>query len=92
MYFLFLPDCDDLSSVQRNAVHLRDKDGGHSFIEGGTVHVDSGANWQHETSDTLIDAVVFLETSERDRESGGAKNKKMYQKLKKDMVENSAQS
>ena len=74
--YSILPDCDDLSSVQRDAVHLRNKDGGHSFIKGGTVHVDGGANWQHETSDTFVDAVVFLETSERDRESGGAKKKR----------------
>ncbi len=33
----------------KTKIYLRNKDGGHSFVESSSVHVDSGANGQHES-------------------------------------------
>ena len=64
------PDCDDLTHIQVNTVHLCNKDGRHCFIEGSSVHVHCSSHGQYETCHTFVNAVVFLQTAECDGESG----------------------
>jgi hypothetical protein len=40
---------DGGAMIQKTKIYLRNKDGGHSFVESSSVHVDSGANGQHES-------------------------------------------
>lgn len=58
------PDGDNLARVQLDAVHLGNEDGSHSFIQGGSVHVDGGADRQHKTSDSFVNTQVLLQTAE----------------------------
>lgn len=60
------PDSNDLAHVQRVVIKLSDEDGRHRLIERCAVHVDGGAHWEHEASDSLVDAVVLLSTAEGD--------------------------
>ena len=55
-------DGEDLSGIQLVVVELGDEDGRHTLEDGGTVHVDSGADGQDETADAFVHAVVFLHT------------------------------
>ena len=32
--------------------HLGDEDGGHGLVQRGPVHVDGGADWEHEPTET----------------------------------------
>lgn len=64
------PDGDDLSEVQLVIVHLGDKDGRHGLVERGAVHVDRGADRQHEADDAPVDVVVLQEALEGDRQRG----------------------
>lgn len=72
--FFDVPHGDDLSSIQCDVVHLGDKDGRHSLVEGGAVHVDGGADGQHKASHPFIDLQVFLQTAEGDGQRARAGN------------------
>ena len=65
-----LPDSDDLAGIKVDSIHLGDKDGGNSFIEGGTIHIHRGSHRQHKAGDALVNTVVLLQTTERDRQGG----------------------
>ena len=54
-----LPDGDDLAEVQLVVVDLSDEDGGHRLVERRAVHVDGGADRQHEADDAAVDVVVL---------------------------------
>ena len=60
------------------SVHLGDKDGGHSLVERGAVHVDGGADGQHEAGDPLVDAVILLQAAKRHRQRGSAEMGEAY--------------
>lgn len=49
-----LPNCDDLSSIKIDVIHLGDKNGSNSFVERSAIHVHSGSDGQHKASHTLI--------------------------------------
>lgn len=66
MVKLSQPDSDNLARVQLDAVHLGNEDGGHSLIQGSSVHVDGGADRQHETGDSFVNTQVLLQTAEGD--------------------------
>ena len=75
------PDRDDLANVEVNAVHLCYKDGCDSLVERRAIHVDSGANGQHEACHSLVDAVVLLQTPECDGEGRRTERKKIKSKI-----------
>lgn len=54
-----LPNGDDLSKVEFIVVHLGYKNGRHSLVEGGPVHVDGGPHRQHKADDASVNVVVF---------------------------------
>lgn len=66
MVKLSRPDCDNLARVQLDAVHLSNEDGGHGLIQGSSVHVDGGADRQHEAGDSFVNTQVLLQTAEGD--------------------------
>lgn len=39
-----LPDGENLTKVKIHVIHLSDKDGSHSLVEGGAIHVDGGTH------------------------------------------------
>lgn len=51
---------------------MGDEDGGHSLVECGAVHVDCGADRQHEANDASVDVIVLEEALEGDRQSSRA--------------------
>lgn len=55
-----LPDRDDFSDSEMNAVHLCYEYGGDSFVESRSVHIDSGTNCHDEPGYTGINLVVLL--------------------------------
>lgn len=67
-----LPDGDDLTEVHLHVVDLGNKDGRQRLVQSRAVHVDGGADRQHEARDPLVDAVVLLQTLEGDGQRGGA--------------------
>lgn len=64
----FSPDSNNLAPVERNPVHLSDKDGGHSLIKRCAIHVDGGTHREDKTCYSLVDAQVLLQASECDRQ------------------------
>lgn len=72
----FSPDGNNLAPVERNPIHLGNKDGGHRLIKRRAVHVDGRAHWEHKTCYSLVDAQVLLQAPECDRQgTGTAANK-----------------
>ena len=61
-----LPDCNNLSAVQADVIHLGDKDGCHSLIQCGAVHVNGCTYGQHEASHTFINFQILLQAAEGD--------------------------
>lgn len=51
---------------------MGDEDGRHGLVERSAVHVDGGADRQHEADDASVDVVVLQEALEGDRQSGRA--------------------
>ena len=51
---------------------MSDKDGCHSLIEGGAVHVDGGAHGEDEARHPFIHMVVLLQAAEGDGQGGRA--------------------
>lgn len=49
---------------------MGDEDGRHGLVERGAVHVDGGADGQHEADDAPVDVVVLQEALEGDRQRG----------------------
>ena len=64
------PDSDNLTNVKWDAVHLSNKDGGHSLVQGGAVHVDGRPYGDNKPCYTLVYSVVFLQTAECDGHRG----------------------
>lgn len=73
-YKKYLPDGNNVAHVKRIVIHLGDEDGGDGLIERCAIHVNSCTNWEDKSSNSLIDAIVLLSTSERDRQRGRAGN------------------
>lgn len=48
------PDSDNLTRVKYDAVHLGDEDGCNRLIQSSAIHVDGGTDWEHKTSDSLV--------------------------------------
>lgn len=67
-----LPDGENLAKVKFHAINLSNKDGCHGLVEGGAVHVDSGAHGQDEPRHSFIHTDVLLQTAEGDGEGGRA--------------------
>lgn len=67
--YAIIPDGHNLARVKVDAVHLGNKDGCHSLIEGSPVHVDGGADGEDETGHSLINAQVLLKATEGDWQS-----------------------
>lgn len=65
-----LPDRDDLTKVELVVVYLGDENRSHGLVERCAVHVDGGADRQHEADDASVDVVVLKEALEGDRQSG----------------------
>ena len=61
-----LPDCNNLSAVQADVIHLGDKDGCHSLIQCGAVHVNGCTDGQHEASHTFINFQILLQAAKGD--------------------------
>ena len=57
--------------VERDVVHLRDKDGGNCDKERGAVHVDRGANGQDKLRDARVHLVLVFHGAEGDGKCGG---------------------
>lgn len=70
MWQQYTPDSDDLAKVQLVVVDLGDKDGSHSLVERGAVHVDGGAHRQHKAGDAPVNAVVLQQALEGDGQCG----------------------
>lgn len=64
------PDGDDLTEVQLMVVDLRNKDGGHSFVERSAIHVDGSTHRQHEACNASVNVVVLQQALEGDRQRG----------------------
>jgi len=71
-----IPDGENLPKVQVHVIDLSNKDGCHSLVEGGAIHVDGGANRKDKTCHSFIHMVVFLKTTEGDGKSSRAGHKK----------------
>lgn len=69
---LVLPDSNNLAHVQGVVIHLGDEDGSDRLIECRSIHVDGGTHRENKSSNPLVNAIVLLSTSERDRQRGGA--------------------
>lgn len=67
-----LQDGDDLDEVEGPVVQLCDEDGGNALEQGGSVHVDRGADGEDETADALGHAVVLLHALHHQGQGGGA--------------------
>ena len=55
-----------------DVVHLRDEDGCDGDEDGRAVHVDGGADRQHELGDPLVHLVVDPHAAEGDGQSSGS--------------------
>lgn len=78
----FSPDSNDLAPVERDPIHLGDKDGGHRLIKRCAVHVNGRAHWEHKTCYSLVDAQVLLQAPECDRQGTGTAANKVEEKVK----------
>ena len=63
----YLPYDHYLNEAELHVVDLSYKYCRHCLIEGGTVHVDGGANRQDESGDTCVQSQVLLQTFEGHR-------------------------
>jgi len=70
---LHSPHSHNLASIQDNTIHLGNKDGGHRFIKGCTVHVDGCSDREDKSGHALIDSQVFFQATEGNRQSSGTK-------------------
>lgn len=70
MDWMDIPYSEDLSKVHVHVVDLGYEESCDSFIQGGAVHVDGGAHWQHEACHSLIYPIVLLQTLKGDRQRG----------------------
>lgn len=59
-----------------DAVHLGNEDSCNRLIQGSSVHVDGGTDWEDETSDSLVNTQVLLQTTEGDGQSTSTGRKK----------------
>lgn len=64
-----------MAKVQLVVVDLGYKDGRHSLIECGTVHVNGGSHGQHEANDAPVNVIVLQEALEGDRQRGRTREK-----------------
>lgn len=67
-----LPDGENLAKVKVHVIDLSNKDGCHSLVEGGAVHVDGGAHREDETCHSFIHVVVLFQTAEGDGQGSRA--------------------
>ena len=56
----FVPCRDDFPHGQVYSSHLCYENYSHGFIEGGTVHVDGGANWQDKSRYPLVNFILLF--------------------------------
>lgn len=82
MMLLDLHDGDEVSCLEDLVVHLRDEDGGDGDEERGAVHVDGGADGQHELGDAPVH-LGLLHAAERDGKSRGTGPRKVKKREKK---------
>lgn len=68
--YLFSPDSDQLAKVQVILVDLSYEDGCHCFIQGCSIHVDSGSHWKHKSSNLPVNSTVLQETLHSDWQRG----------------------
>lgn len=68
-------DGDDLDEVQRESVKLSDEDRGYALEAGGSVHVNSGSDWQDEATDVFRHAVLLFHTLHHQGQRSRAKTK-----------------
>lgn len=67
-----IPDGYDLPEVELIVVDLSDKDGRHSLVQSGTVHVDGGSHGKYKANDASVNVVVLQEALEGDRQCSRA--------------------
>lgn len=70
MDWMDIPYSEDLSKVHVHVVDLGYEESRDSFVQGGAVHVDGGAHWQHEACHSLIYPIVLLQTLKGDGQRG----------------------
>ena len=75
MQVVFWPDCDNLTRVKVNSVHLGNEDSSHSFIQSSSIHVDGGTDWEHKTSDSFVNTQILLQTTKSDRQCTSTERK-----------------
>ena len=61
---LCIPDRYHLSCTERNAIHLSNEYGCHSFVQGSSIHIDSCSNWENKPGDPSINSEVVFQTLE----------------------------
>lgn len=76
------PHSHNLASIQDNTIHLSNKDGGHCFIKGCTVHVDGCSNWEDKSGYTLINPQVFFQATEGNRQSSRTEEQRQKERDK----------
>ena len=70
-----LPDGHHFTERERDVSHLRDEEGGNSFIQSRAVHVDGGADGHDKSRHTRINAVLILQASQSHRKCCRAASK-----------------
>ena len=65
-----LHDGSVLPDAKWQLVHLGNEDGAHGDEERRAVHVDCGANGQHESGDARVHAALVVHAAEGDRQRG----------------------
>lgn len=67
-----LPNCNYLASIQRDVIHLGNKDRSDHFVDRSPIHIKAGENGQHEAAEFPIDQQVLFTALKDDRQTGGA--------------------
>lgn len=70
MLCVSLPDCDDFTDAERDAIHLGYENGGDSFVQRRTVHINCGTNCNDEPRHTAVYLVVLFQAAECNGQGG----------------------
>lgn len=73
-----LPDSENLPKVKIHVIDLSNKNGRHSLVEGGAIHVDGGAHRKDKTCHSFVHMVVLLKTAESDWQ--GSRTRRQWDK------------
>lgn len=60
------PDCDDISEIKLDSVHLSNENGSNSLVQCRSIHVHRRTDRDDEPCDTFINVVVFLQAAKCD--------------------------